>query len=98
MAVLRSGPDDRYDFTMWFDPPWLSAADVSVKNHHTPELAAYTRCDCDEKPLASAKVPATCVPTSFGPGPGGGGGGGGAVTVTVAVEVTVPAPFVAESV
>jgi hypothetical protein len=39
-ALARSGPDERYALTMWFEPPGESAAEVNVNSHHTPALAA----------------------------------------------------------
>src|SRR5712691_10209930 len=50
------------------EPPRESALDVSVNSHQTPALAAYTRCDCAECPVASSKVPAIWVPMTTGAG------------------------------
>src|SRR5580765_3135055 len=51
---------------MWFEPPVESAAEVRVNSHQTPALAAYTRCDCPEWPVASANDPAIWLPTLIG--------------------------------
>ena len=38
VAVLKSGPDERYDLMMRL--PGESAVEVSVKSHQTPEFSA----------------------------------------------------------
>src|SRR5262252_1934359 len=64
--VARFGPDEWNAFTTWLVPPCESAAELSVKSHHTPAFAANTRCDRAEWPVASANAPAICAPTRAG--------------------------------